>query len=118
MAMSIVIPDRDWSSQVVTLGGTTFIVELKFKLRTNRWYMTLRDSTGELLLTEKKCVPDQNLTGLYDIEGLYGDIFIDKVYGAEEYPSRNNLGVGKEFELRYYTETEVNVLITESNEDW
>lgn len=111
MAMSIVIPDTDWSSQTVTLGQTSFIIELKYKARPKRWYLTLKDSDGTVLLTEKKVVTNMNLTGLYEIEGLYGDIFCERIYGESAYPERDNFGRDKEFELKYYTEDEVNLLI-------
>lgn len=107
MAYSILVPDSDWSSQVVTLGGTTFILELKYKERTQRWYMSLFSNTGERLLTEKKIVDGQTLTGLWDIEGLYGDIFCERMYGTDEYPTRNTLGIDKPFNLLYYTEDEM-----------
>ena len=107
MAYNILVPDADWSSQVVTLGGTTFILELKYKSRTDRWYMTLYNSDGQVLLTEKKIVDGQTLTGLWDIEGMYGDIFCERAYGTDIYPSRNTLGIDKPFNLLYYTEDEM-----------
>lgn len=110
MAVNIVVPDADWSTQVVTLGDSVFVIELKYKARNKRWYMTLRDTDNNILLAEKKCVPTELLTGLYDIEGLYGDIYVERVYGNSAYPSRDNFGIGKEFELRYFTEEEINWL--------
>lgn len=107
MAYSILVPDADWSRQTITLGGTTFILELKYKQRTERWYMSLYDYSGQPILTEKKIVDGQTMTGLWDIEGMYGDIFCERIYGTDVYPTRNTLGINKAFNLVYYTEEEM-----------
>lgn len=115
MAYSILVPDTEWSSQTVTLGGTTFILELKYKQRTERWYMSLFDADGNPILSEKKLVQGQTLTGLYDIVGMYGDIFCERVYGLADYPTRDTLGLDKEFVLVYYTEEEMDWMLQMTN---
>lgn len=117
MAYNIVIPDAEWSSQVVTLGGTTFILELKYKRRTQRWYMTLKNSDGVTLLTEKKIVDGQTMTGLFDIEGMYGDIFCERQFGKDVYPTLDTLGVDKAFSLVYYTEDEMSWVLQLNNNE-
>lgn len=111
MSYNINIPDADWSTQVITLGGTTFNLELKYKERTQRWYMTLSDIDGNPLVTEKKIVDGQSLTGLWDIEGLFGDIWCERVYGLDVYPTRDTLGIGKAFNLVYFTEDELDWIL-------
>ncbi len=111
MAYNILVPDTDWSSQVITLGGTTFVLELKYKERTQRWYMSLFSSDGVKLLSEKKIVDGQTMTGLYDLPGMYGGIFCERAYGLEVYPTRQTLGIGKEFNLVYYTQEEMDWLL-------
>lgn len=117
MAYNIVVPDADWSSQSITLGGTSFILELKFKARTDRWYITLKDSNGNDLITEKKIVDQQTMTGLFDIEGMYGDIFCERVYGTDIYPTRQTLGIDKQFNLMYMTEEEMNWVLRLNGND-
>lgn len=111
MAYNILVPDTDWSSQIVTLGGTTFTLELKYKERTGRWYMSLYDIDNNPLLIEKKIVDQQALTGLWDIPGLYGDIWCERVYGTDVYPTRDTLGMNKAFNLVYFTEEETNWIL-------
>lgn len=115
MAYSILVPDAEWSEQVVTLGGTTFTLGLKYKQRTGRWYMSLNSVDGTPLLTEKKIVDGQTLTGLFDIEGMYGDIICERAYGTDVYPTRDTLGIGKPFTLMYLTEEELNWVLKLDN---
>lgn len=115
MAYNIMVPETDWSSQVVTLGGTTFILELKYKERTQRWYMSLYDSDNNPLLTEKKLVDGQTMTGLWDIQGMYGGIFCERAYGTDVYPTRDTLGLNKPFNLVYYTQEEMDWLLLMTN---
>lgn len=129
MSYSINIPDYDWSSQVVNLGDNSFVIELRYKARTGRWYLTLKDPmTDDILISEKKIVGEMLVTGLYQIDNLTGAIYCERVYGKgkmklnsnsdsatpyttdDEYPSRNNFGRGKEFELMYLTQDEMSLL--------
>lgn len=115
MAYNIMVPDNDWSSQVVTLGGTTFTVELKYKERIERWYLSLYDSDNNALLTEKKLVDGQCITGLWDIEGMFGGIFCERAFGTDVYPTRDTLGLNKAFNLVYYTQDEMDWLLQMTN---
>lgn len=116
MAYIINIPDADWSTQTVTLGSEAFQLELKYKERTQRWYLSLYNSNGDVLLNERKIVPNILVTGLFQLEGLEGEIICEHIYGSSDYPSRNNFGLNKEFELKYLTAEEVDGFIELSKE--
>ncbi|WP_400217233.1 phage baseplate plug protein [Escherichia coli] len=117
MAYNINIPDADWSVQKVILGGQTFNIEMKYKERTKRWYLTLINSDGEILLSEKKCLNQMFITEPYVITGFDGGLFVERVYGDDTYPTRDNFGVGKEFELKYFPKEELSQFIHVTNGD-
>ncbi|MGX9869052.1 phage baseplate plug family protein [Enterobacter mori] len=112
MTQSINIPSNsDWSTQTVTLDGNLYEIELKYKERTERWYLTLRNTEGEDLLTEKKCVGGQTLTGLHGIPLFGGNLYIERKFGKGDYPSHDDFGPGKAFELLYFTDAEYTALL-------
>ncbi len=111
MAYEINVPGNSWSEQTVTLDGGLFRIELKYKERTERWYLTLKDNTGVNLLTEKKLVDGQVITGLYDLPGLSGAIAVQRNYGRDSYPTWDTLGRDKAFSLIYLTEAEYTMLL-------
>lgn len=101
MSNYIPVPDTEWSTQTATLDKVNYLLELKFKGRQSRWYLTIRDTDGNILLNEVKCVPNTTLTGRYNLPEIYGDIFVERFFGDSTYPTRNNFGIGKEFGLVY-----------------
>ncbi|EHZ8238423.1 hypothetical protein K6R49_003725 [Escherichia coli] len=116
MAYSINVPDNEWSSQTVTLGEVSLIVEFRYQTRTGRWYLTLSSPiTGEIYLSQRKLVGNMLTTAFTSIPGFTGELFCEHVYGNLSdkdnsygiYPTRNNFGRGKEFELKYLTNDEL-----------
>lgn len=103
MALYIPVPDTEWSTQTVTLDKTPFVLELRFKGRQERWYLTIKDTDGNILISEVKCVPNTTVTGRYGLPEISGDIFVERFFGEEEYPTRNDFGIDKAFGLVYQT---------------
>ncbi|EKF2848411.1 hypothetical protein OYT40_002162 [Escherichia coli] len=117
MAYIINIPDSEWSSQAVTLGNKIYKIELKYKSRTQRWYLSLSDNNKTTLLTEKKLVSNMFLTEPYALDSFTGGLIVERIFGDADYPSRNNLGLGKEFELKYLSADETALMIQISKDE-
>lgn len=109
MAYKINVPEHPYAQQQVTLGDQPYILITSYKERTKRFYLTIRTTTGDELITEKKIVPGL-MTGLHDL-GMNGDVVCERVYGTDDYPTWGTLGVGKPFELQWLTSSEVNSLL-------
>lgn len=110
MSLEISIPDADFSSQIVTLGSYQYTIELKFKERVNKWFLTLRDSDGVTLLSERKLLNEMAVTGLFALPDFEGALFVERNFGTDENPSRDNFGHGKEFRLIYFTAQETAII--------
>lgn len=109
MAFSINIPPVPYSRQQVTLGSQPYIVIIEYRERTKRYYLTLKTSTGITLLTGKKIVGGELLTALFEL-GMDGEIGCFRNFGKGDYPTWDTLGPGKEFELQYLTQEEIEIM--------
>ncbi|WP_421589469.1 phage baseplate plug family protein [Rahnella aceris] len=114
MSYAINIPDVPYSSQQVTLGDQPYILEIVYKERTDRYYITLGTTTGVRLLTEKKILNGATMTGLFDL-GMSGELFVTRNFGTGDKIGWGKLGIGKEFGLQFLTRDEVNFM---SNHDF
>lgn len=109
MPLSIDIPNTSYSEQTVVLNQQTFSIITKYRLRSDRWTVTLIDGYGNKLICEEKCISNTFITGRYVIPQLGGELFVSRVYGNNEQPTRYNFGTGKEFELQYYSNSELGI---------
>jgi hypothetical protein len=107
--LTIDIPNAAYADQTVVLNQQNFTVTTKYRLRSDRWTVTLTDAYGNVLLAEAKCISNTFLTGRYIIPELGGELYVCKMYGDDEQPTRNNFGEGKQFELHYYSNEELGV---------
>jgi len=105
--LSISIPDASNSSSPVSLGGEIYDFRFNFNdidsvYRLDIYFQqklivgSIDLKTGSLL-TDKYNLPDFS----------HGELFLAKVKATELPPSRNNVGVNKDYELIYVTNEEL-----------
>lgn len=107
--ISIDIPNTAYSEQTVVLNQRSFNIIAKYRLRSDRWNISITDGSGKLLISEARCISNSFITGRYVIPDLGGELYVMKVYGNKIQPTRSTFGTGKEFELQYYTNEELGV---------
>jgi hypothetical protein len=110
MALSISIPDSAWSSQSITLGGSDYNITLTWNDRDSRWrFSLLQDEVS--IVSGIKLVENQSLLSRYILpDFLHGDIFVLRSKQDGQFVGRDNLGIGKAYELVYFTNEELEAI--------
>lgn len=110
MAVSITIPDTAWSRQVVSLSGSSYVFETRYNERSSRWYINITLG-GVSVINSLKVVENVNLTGRYLLDNFNdGNLFCIKIKETAEPAGRDNFGIGKDYELWYLTNEEIETL--------
>lgn len=107
MAVSIPVPDYPNTQQTITLGGQTYDFLLQFNTRDSRWRLTIM-LDEELVVAGIKLVENRRLLSRYILEDFnHGDLFCMRRKSTSDPVGRNNLGIGKEYELLYFSNEEL-----------
>lgn len=108
--------DHPNSRQTVTLGGNLVNLHFKYNTRNSSWYLSVLDSSNnDIILSGLKVMPNQNLTGRYNVEGLLsGNLWCIRNSNDFSPVDRNNLGEDKSYSIYWIpSEEEVEVDINE-----
>lgn len=105
MAKRIKVSERPYFNQDVILGGRTYNLLFKFNDSDKSWYISLRDSFKNDLLSGIKILPNQNLTEVFSYKDLLlgGNIWCLKSKATKEPLGLDNLGIDKSYELFWLT---------------
>lgn len=106
MPVSIEVPTSAWSEIDVPLNGELYTITYRFNDRDQRWRMDIRKEGVDIILGVK-IVGQQSLLSMCPLEGLSGDIQCHRNKKTTEGVGRDNLGVGKEYELLYFAPEEL-----------
>lgn len=104
--LSITIPDSSYSPTPVTLGGElynfvytyndieeTFALDIYYQNKLMIGSLSLKEGS---IITKKYDLPDFS----------HGELFLAKVKATDRPPTRDNVGIGKSYELIYVSNTE------------
>jgi hypothetical protein len=107
MALSLAISDSAWSKSDVSLGGTTYSITFAFNERDQRWRVSIYKGSTPVILGVK-VMETKMLLGPYDLPLFdHGDIGCFRMQSTTEDVGRDNLGIGKEYELIYFSNSEI-----------
>lgn len=107
MPVSIPTPNTANTKQSITLGGKEYEFTQKFNERDSRWRLSISLS-GEVIISGIKLVENRRLLSRYILSDFdHGDLFCMRRKSTSEDVGRNNLGIGKEYELIYLTNEEL-----------
>lgn len=113
MAANIKISNHPNKRFTINIGGVPLDILCKFSERsvegtTPSWHISLYNTyTNELVKGGIKLIPNQNLTGRYDLPELSGgDIFCLRVKDTKDKINYNNVGIGKDYAVMYLTPEE------------
>ena len=111
MPAVVPVPPNTPSEVGINLSGQRYTFTYKFNPRqgeVGRWKLDIKDSDGNYLCKGRTLIerwsPDDHLidNGLPD-----GLLYVTNVNNTKEPVGRNNLGLGKDYELWYYTDLEL-----------
>ena len=103
MALLIDIPDSADALQTLTLSSKTYILNSKYNTRSDRWNLTLLDSSNNVIIGGDRVISNQAFTISHYLPKLNGVL---AVVGDGTPVTRDNFGDGKIHELYYYTDAE------------
>lgn len=108
MPTNIKIPNSAWHTQDITVGGELIRLTLKYNTSDEMWYLDLANASGNTLLNGVKVMPNQSLTKRYKATVSLPDGNLWCVRRKNDFspPSRDNLGIGKTYELWWISSNE------------
>ena len=106
--IEIRVPNSSYSKQSVTLGDEVYTLYLKFNVRNESWYITIKDSEDSLtLLGGVKLMPNQDLTTRYrTTTDFEGHLLVLRNKNTPEGILYGNLGIGKAYSLYWVADSE------------
>ena len=111
MAVRIDVPVQPWSTQNVSLGGQDYEFEFKYNGREDRWRFSIRQE-DTTIVSGIKVVENQIFLINYVLPLFsHGDIMCRRILKDNKQVGRNNLGLGKPYELYYYSYLELDELL-------
>lgn len=109
MAIIIDIPDKGWSSKIVTINKNSYELEVSYNSRFGFWVIGLKDINGNVLFSGQKVVPVKEFLRKHNAHlTLNGLLFVDSYLDAPV--GRNTFGNNKEHQLMFMTAEEFNEL--------
>lgn len=110
MALSINIPDTPWSRQNISLAGKTYRFTFTYNERSKRWYLEI--SLGsKTIISSVKIIEGVDLIGRYVLDDFdHGKLFCAPQKQTSDTVGRDNFGIGKDYELFYFTNEELEQL--------
>lgn len=102
------IPTVSYAKQEVSLGGFKYDFVYSYNEYDGRWRIDIYYNE-ELIVPGLAIMEDSSIIRFrYDVpEFSHGDLQCRKVLDTKESVGRNNLGIGKEYELIYFTNEEL-----------
>jgi len=105
--LTIPLPDSSNPNVIVTLGGITYVFKYAFNSLDKLYRLTL-STNGVVFIHGLELIEGVPLLQKYNFaEFDHGELFVGKMEATSELPGRDNLGLGKPFELTYIAHTEM-----------
>jgi len=108
VAVSLEVPVSSVDTQKVSLGGIVYNIKYTFNTRDNRWRLDISTNAAGLIKAGVKVMENQSLLRRYQLDNFSGDIYCVRSKEDGLDVGRDNLGIGKAYELIYFSESEIN----------
>jgi hypothetical protein len=110
MALKINVPDSANTQSNVSLGGSNYLFDFTFNDRDGRYRLTI-SLNGESVISGLKLIENVIITQKYDLPDFdHGELLLVKIKDTTDPAGRNNIGIGKAYELIYLSNEELAAL--------
>lgn len=101
---NIPVPDLSYSEATITLNGLIYSFQYRFNSRSDRWKLDILDSEGVYLIKGLTLIEGFSPTSYHNITGFSEGLLIPVEVNVSDAPvGRDNLGIGKDYNLIYAT---------------
>lgn len=105
--LSIPIPDSAYSEVEVSLGGSAYNFVFNYNSMDTTYRLDIF-SGGESVIYGVLLIEGSSLLGKYTLPLFdHGELFVAKLEATDRKPSRDNIGLGKAYELLYISDDEM-----------
>lgn len=113
--MPSIIPVPSTAADVfnVSLGLNTYDFKFRFNSKDSRWYFDIYNSDSTALKLGVKVMENQSLLARYKLDNFEGDIICFRKSNTLAPVGFDNLGVGLDYELIYYTQAEIDEVFSD-----
>lgn len=102
MAIKIDVPDAPESFSEVTLSGKKYVFHFRYSTLEDVYYFDIAYN-GSPVISGLRMSPAVLNTAKYDLPAFKdGVLGVFKLKETPELPNRNNVGIGKDYELIYF----------------
>jgi hypothetical protein len=110
MPLRIPIPKVSYATNVVPLGGQSYGFTFRFNERSGRWKLDISTVAGTVIRNGITLIEDASLTShLYLQRFWHGILYVGQINEGTEPAGRDNIGLGKQYELLYFSHEELSV---------
>lgn len=107
MAISFNVPNTPHTSYFTTIDNETFQFVFRWSTRASVWHLDVFTGDGDSLVKGAKLVPNIPLIRTTNVKAPKGELTVVNNTSNQDVPSKDNIGVNKDFELMYFTEEEM-----------
>jgi hypothetical protein len=107
MATSIPVPESAYKTIIIALNDESYDLTFRFNEADERWRVTI-EKEGTVIFEGLKIVEEQWLLAQYHLPLFnHGSLYCKRIYDDGLPVGRSNLGLGKPYELIYFSKEEI-----------
>lgn len=107
MPIKLPVPDASWSQTSISLGGESYDITYRYNERDHRWRMDIYQEDTPVKLGLKIVEWTPVLSYLHLDAFNHGEIICVRNKADPNPVGRDNLGIGKSYELMYISNNEI-----------
>jgi len=100
------VPTEAFAEYDISLAGVSYLFTYRYNERLGRWKLDISTPQGDLIIAGMSLIEGVSPNLHLVTEDFPGSLFVVRFNETPIKASRDNLGIGKDYELVYFTEDE------------